>query len=158
MFVATAGRKHACRRWARRRYRELRPEPAGTTVNWAFNGDYARRDDMHFNGTSWAIGVDGWQNTQTPRDDKATSASTYCGASVQQQHAHQHRRFGPEHRQPGRHHAQLALLLVATPSYTKLGHSSADGTDKLVLGAAIAPDRLQIVLLRPGHRGRAAGL
>ena len=122
------------------RFRELRAQnTAGTRVDWAFHGDYGRRDDMHFNGTSWANCPLGWQNTQTPRDDKGfTKASTYCGYS-----------FSNGSRTSvdvsGQAMSSVVATLRASPylygttSYTKWGTSAADGTDKLVLGTAVFP-------------------
>jgi len=122
------------------RYRELRAQnTAGTTVNWAFGGSYAGRDDMHFNGTSWANCPLGWQNTQTPRDDKGfIKQSTYCGYS-----------FSNSTRTSvdvsGQSIGSVVSTLRSSPfmyggtSYTKWGTSSTDGTDKLVLGTATFP-------------------
>ncbi|MBE2263231.1 MAG: hypothetical protein IAE92_10850 [Burkholderiaceae bacterium] len=122
------------------RFRDLRSQTtAGTTVNWAFHGDYARRDDMHFNGTTWANCPLGWQNTQTPRDDRGfTEQGIYCGYS-----------FIRSSRSSVDISGQSMNSVVATlraypyaygtTSYTKWGTSSTDGTDKLVLGAATFP-------------------
>ena len=122
------------------RYRELRAQnTAGTTVNWAWNGDYNRRGDLHFNGTAWVDCPLGWQNTQVPRDDKGfTKASTYCGYS-----------FGNGTRTSvdvsGQSLGSVVATLRASPflygstPYTKWGVSAADGTDKLVLGSATFP-------------------
>ena len=122
------------------RYRELRAQnTAGTTVNWAFNGDYGRRGDLHFNGTAWVDCQLGWQNTQVPRDDKGfTKAGTYCGYSF-----NQGSRTSVD--VSGQSIASVVSTLRSSPylygstSYTKWGTSAADGTDKLVLGSATFP-------------------
>ncbi|MBK7990386.1 MAG: hypothetical protein IPK05_10440 [Comamonadaceae bacterium] len=122
------------------RYRELRAQnTAGTRVDWAFNADYGRRGDLHFNGTAWADCPLGWQNTQVPRDDKGfTKASTYCGYS-----------FSNGSRTSvdvsGQAMSSVVATLRASPylygstPYTKWGTSAADGTDKLVLGTTVFP-------------------
>ena len=122
------------------RYRELRAQnTAGTTVNWAFNGDFARRNDMHFTGTVWESCPLGWQNTEVPGDDKGfTKQSTYCGYS-----------FSNGTRTSvdvsGQSLSSVVATLRASPylygstPYTKWGTSAADGTDKLVLGSATFP-------------------
>lgn len=139
MFVATAAESTPAADGLVR-FRELRAQnTAGTTVNWAFGGSYAGRDDMHFNGTSWANCPLGWQNTQTPRDDKGfTKQSTYCGYSFSNNTRTSIDVSGQSMGSVISTLRSSPYLYGSTP-YTKWGTSSADGTDKLVLGTATFP-------------------
>ncbi len=121
------------------RYRELRAQnTAGTRVDWAFNADYGRRDDMHYNGTSWATCPLGWQNTQLPRDAQGRTQGTYCGYLSNTS-------TRSEVDVSGQTLSSVVATLRSSPylygstPYTKWGTSAADGTDKLVLGSATFP-------------------
>ena len=121
------------------RYRELRAQnTAGTTVNWAWNGDYNRRGDLHFNGTAWVDCPLGWQNTQLPRDAQGYTQGTYCGYLSNTS-------TRSELDVSGQAMSSVLATLRASPylygstPYTKWGTSAADGTDKLVLGSTAFP-------------------
>jgi len=122
------------------RFREIRSKNvAGTTSNWAFNGDYARRDDLHFNGTAWVGCPLGTQNTQTPRDAQGANESWYCNGYSNS------RGVRTDVDITGQSIASVVATIRNFPSsyggtsYTQWGTSSADGADNLVLGNATFP-------------------
>ena len=51
---------------------------AGTVQAWATGGSYARRGDLHWNGTAWAACNLGDRNTSTVRDAQGRSTYNYC--------------------------------------------------------------------------------
>lgn len=122
------------------RYREIRAQnTAGNTVNWAFNNDYARRDDLHFNGNSWVSCPYGTVNTQTQRDDQGRAESWNCDK-------YQHNSTKQTELDiAGQTLDSVVSTIRQYPhkfgsiSFSQWGKSSADGADKLQLGNAIFP-------------------
>ena len=122
------------------KYREIRAtNTAGTTVTWAFNSDYNRRDDLHYNGKAWVSCPLGTQNTQTQRDAQGRSESWYCD---NYNHSSSER---TEEDISGKTLSSVISTIRSYPqtygstSYTQYGRSSTDGSDKLQLGTAVFP-------------------
>ena len=122
------------------KYREIRAQnTASNTVNWAFNNDYNRRDDLHFNGQAWVNCPLGTQNTQTQRDAQGKNESWYCD---------NYNRNSNERTEvdiSGKTLSSVVSSIRAYPyfngssSYSQWGMSSTDGSDKLQLGNAVFP-------------------
>lgn len=122
------------------RYREIRAQnTAGNTVNWAFNGDYNRRNDVHFNGNTWVSCPLGTQNPQTLRDAQGRSENWYCD---NYSHSNSER---TEVDITGQTISSVVSTIRQYPhsygsnSFSQWGLSSADRSDKLQLGNAIFP-------------------
>lgn len=122
------------------KYREIRAmNTAGTTVNWAFNSDYNRRDDVHYNGKAWVSCPLGTQNPQTPRDTQGKSESGYCDnySRTSSQRT--------EEDISGKTLSSVVSTIRSYPqtygsnSYSQWGLSSLDSSDKLQLGNAVFP-------------------
>lgn len=61
------------------RYREVRRQlVGGVLTEWAFNGDPARKGDVHWNGSAWVDCPFGHQNTQTVRGAEGRNTNNYC--------------------------------------------------------------------------------
>lgn len=122
------------------RYRELRSlNTAGSRVDWAFQGDYARRGDLHFNGTAWVDCPLGTQNKQTVRDAKGANESWYCDGYSRSKGVRTDVDIG------GQTMSSVIATLRGAPfnygasSYALWGTSAADGSDKLTLGSTVFP-------------------
>lgn len=122
------------------RYREIRSQnTGGTTVNWAFNRDYNRRNDLHFNGSTWVACPLGFQNTQTERNAQNQSTFNYCDSYSK----------GSTDRTDvditGRTLASVVSEIRSYPysygstPFSQWGSSSADASDHLQLGTAVFP-------------------
>lgn len=127
------------------RYRDQRVrKTAGTAVTWAFSGDYARRDDVHFNGSAWVGCTTSTQSTQTVPNAQGRNETWYC--DNYQRNKHQ-RTFVDV---SGQTLASVVTTIRAQPypygslSYSNWGTSEADGLDQLVLGTATFPAGSQL--------------
>lgn len=122
------------------RYREIRSQNSGgSTVSWAFNRDYDRRNDLHFNGTTWVNCPLGFQNTQTERDAQGRSTFNYCDAYQR----------GTSDRTEvdiaGRTLSDVVGEIRRYPysygntPFSQWGNSTSDGADRMQLGNAVFP-------------------
>lgn len=62
------------------KYRNVRRQQIGGVFNeWGFSGNYARRNDLHWNGSAWTGCPDSsFQNTQTVRDANGRTVYNTC--------------------------------------------------------------------------------
>ncbi len=122
------------------KFREIRAQnTAGTSVNWGFGSSYARRGDLHFNGTAWVDCPLGTQSTQTVNDAQGRNESWYCN-----DYSH-HTNGYTVVEIAGQTMASVVATIQGYPysygtnAYSKWGTSSTDSSNKLALGAAIFP-------------------
>ncbi len=122
------------------RFREIRSQNvAGTTSNWTFHSEYARRGDLHYNGSAWVDCPLGTVNTQTARDASGSTETWGCDGYNHTRNTRTAMDIA------GQTMSSVVATLRNAPfgygatSYTAWGTSATDNTDKLALGDAVFP-------------------